>query len=734
MNWLALRFAVANRAAALIALMALIGGTFAMTVCLSVSPAIDARDLRTSWMNPSIAATSGPATYFAVQTDYFGSVAVTEVLVASDQQGAPVPPGIPRLPDDGQVYASPAMRGYAVAHPSLESRYGEIRGAIEQSALSGPDQLLVVRGVPLSLAKNSLLFAQVHGFERHTQDLVSTRFRLVLGATSAIVALPVGLVLWIALRLRAVEVRRRLRTLRTLGASRPALRRLTLIEMVPQILVAVPVGVLMFFALRPLLAQLDLGEGPSFASDFKLSALGYLMVAVLIPLLAVIVTTASTRKSIMHADAPSHIIKRSRLRLVWPAFAGLAVGAVVWAIGGVAGPQLSPALQITAPLAVAFGFSPLVILLIGQGLKRLPGRGPSFMAGSLLSSSPAYFVRAASGTCLAVLIAGAYVGLVPEAFDRAQQTSTISQAPGSAQATLFGSSQGASFQIQANIAALAGVNATALVYDGSVQTGTSAANVWIGNCAQIAAAAHLTGIPCGSAPVLISNSLGVVSNLAISIPEQNAIDSPQELDVPIGHDQIANFNGTDAIDAPSIIVDSDYIGSVKLAQFRPALLLVSYDNDRALERARTVVVQQSPAASLVSRQNAYDGFNLGLRQVGTLVTAVLVGVFALTAFGLFVLVATLQIDRQRNRATLVSLGVRESVLRRTTVLSAVIPSIATATLSLVTLLWMDKFVLYRDNPRILVSAFHGVVLPCAIGLTVSVVIGLIPVYLPNKKR
>ena len=88
--------------------------------------------------------------------DIYQGQTIERLDVAGLGAGAPVPPGISRLPASGQYYASPALAALIRSVPAdeLADRFpGRLAGTIGQQALTGPTELVIYVGyAPAKLA------------------------------------------------------------------------------------------------------------------------------------------------------------------------------------------------------------------------------------------------------------------------------------------------------------------------------------------------------------------------------------------------------------------------------------------------------------------------------------------------------------------------------------------------------------------------------------------------------
>ena len=88
--------------------------------------------------------------------DFYQGRTIERLDLAALGSGAPVPPGVSRLPGPGQYYASPALAALlrTVPRDELGDRFpGTMIGTIGDAALTGPDELAIYVGYqPSSLA------------------------------------------------------------------------------------------------------------------------------------------------------------------------------------------------------------------------------------------------------------------------------------------------------------------------------------------------------------------------------------------------------------------------------------------------------------------------------------------------------------------------------------------------------------------------------------------------------
>lgn len=185
-------------------------GTALLLLALTVAPALQARADRTAWTNAGFGASAAtvppgsdePHTTISTNVDTYRADRIELFLLAGSGTAAPVPPGIPALPAPGEVFVSPALAQLMDRAPQLADRYGTVVGAIDDSALAGPDALLAVRGATAADVASSGL--AVTAFPTHGEVLELTgvvRLLLLLGAVAMLA--PVALLVVLATRLSA---------------------------------------------------------------------------------------------------------------------------------------------------------------------------------------------------------------------------------------------------------------------------------------------------------------------------------------------------------------------------------------------------------------------------------------------------------------------------------------------------------------------------------------------------
>jgi len=722
---------------------AIAAGTALLLLALTVSPALHARADRTAWTNQGSGAAQSvlvmldsPITHtiISTSTDHYRDSRIDVVVLAGSGRGAPVPPGMKSLPAPGEVLVSPALAALLRTAPELNGRYGRVVGPIDDGLLPGPDALVAVRGV--RAADAGVDGIAVTGFPLHGDVLKLTgvvRLLLLLGAAAMLA--PIMLLVALATRLSAATRDRRLATLRLVGATTGQIARLAAAESLLGGVGGVLTGILLFFAIRPLATHVTYDGGRWFTSDLNPGLPGFAAVLVAVPLVTA-ATTQFTLARVIHS--PLGVSRRTTpkpvrvWRLVPLIVAVPALGVVLSAdAGGGHGRLVLAAFLIL--LATLLYAGPWLTRAVGLALARSGGVA-RLLAGRHLADDPRSGFRAIAGVLLAILIVTMFAAARPAAAESLRDTKVTGVQDGTAQAKIFAATPAASARLLQDVRAIDGVANATLVYEGRIQDGSDPANVWIGNCTEIVAATRLASVPCGKAPVLVATDRAHLLRTHGTALEIGDVWGAQV--VPLGRPPPPPGTSIDrlrlrpiatalmptrsGIDVPGLIVSPDVFGQ-QINKLRPTLLVLRYDTQSALERVRTLVVQQVPGGSVSTRASNFEGYSSDVRKLyGVLIIATL-GAFAVAALGLVVAVATGLLQRRRPFALLRAAGTPLRTLQRTALLTAGAPlaaqALLAATLGALVGRWTVTSAGQSDQP-----SWTALLLPTAAGLAIAAVI------------
>jgi ABC-type antimicrobial peptide transport system permease subunit len=333
-------------------------------------------------------------------------------------RGAPVPPGIPRLPGPGQYYASPALAALlrSVPRDELADRFpGRQIGAIGDKALTGPDELVIFVGYqPAKLAALPGTDRVEHIATAPARNIWSPFFRYAFAVGFVAFVFPVLILIGTATRLAASRREERYAALRLVGATPRQVSVIASVDAVLGALIGTLLGIGLFEALQPVLAGTALTSTRYFGSEVTPTALGYLAVLVVVPLASAIAALLSLRRVRISPLGVS--------RKVTPPAPGawrvapLLIGVILFVYG----------LSRTTPKDIGVQAYPgLIVILVGlviggpwltaqaaRLLARFRG-GSALLAARRLTDNPKAAFRSVRGLVLAVFLGTVVAGLLP---------------------------------------------------------------------------------------------------------------------------------------------------------------------------------------------------------------------------------------------------------------------------------------------------------------------------------
>jgi hypothetical protein len=392
-------------------------GVTVLLAATSVSPMLQAREdrgyARAVPIEDTAAVPGIDPVYAAQRESQFDDRDLTGVIVQKTGPNAPLPPGVDRLPDAGEVLLSPALSDLlnSPAGELLRPRFPDrVVGTVGVSGLTGPHELFFYVGVPKVAGQAGA--AKVYRFGRPSSPRTLDGLLwllVVLGAAALLV--PVIVFVATSSRLAAAARDRRLAALRLVGADSEQVRRIAGGEAFVGALAGVIVGVALFLLGRALVPNIDAPalRGGIFSADIRPVWTLAALIVVAVPLLAVSIATFSLRRIMIE---PLGVVRRARTqrRKLWwrlaPPVAGIGLLA---SQGGRLGQALdgNSQLPVMAGIVLLLCSVPLVLPWIVERLAaKLGGGSPAWQLAvrrlQLDSGTPA---RVVGG--VAVVLAGA---------------------------------------------------------------------------------------------------------------------------------------------------------------------------------------------------------------------------------------------------------------------------------------------------------------------------------------
>lgn len=424
------RLAVSGGREALVRLLlTAIGVGVAATLLLlatTVDPVIRAHQKRQAWQytgqdQRDLEGDADPLLW-QLSDDVVAGRELLVLRVAGTGPGAPVPLGLPRVPEAGEVFVSAPLGELLDDLPAdrLADRFPSPPvGRVPDRYLGGPNDLVAVVGVEESdLAGLAGVFPVRHVRTAPAAYQFTDLLRLVLGIGAVGLLMPVLVFVSTSTRIGAARREQRLAALRLAGATPRQTSVVAAVEAGAAAASGVVLGALGLLALRGRVAGIEIDGHPSFAEDVQVHRLLLVAVLVGVPVLAVGASLRTLRRLQISPLGVARRAVRERptvRRLVPLAIGGLSfLGSLKLASGNGGPGVLVPVMASFALLIygiVAAG--PWCTVLVGRGLRRWGrGLGP-LLAGRRLEDDPAAGFRAASGLVLAVFVASVFSGLTP---------------------------------------------------------------------------------------------------------------------------------------------------------------------------------------------------------------------------------------------------------------------------------------------------------------------------------
>ena len=279
----------------------------------------------------------------------------------------PIPPGIPRLPGPGEVFASPALAqlladpGAALLRPRVP---GRINGTIAPEGLLEPQDLIAYVGMSRQIDPPRSWVETVTSFTPAASGVAPVDLAAIILLVVSVLAVlvPIALFVLTATRLSASTREARLAAVRLAGATQGQVRLLAAAEnAVPAIagaVLAIPSFVLARGAGIATLARI-VGHG-FFVSDLTPPAPAVFGVLVGLPLFAVAVAVLTLRRVVV---SPLGIVRRSRQvrrGWYWPVILGAGLLAL-----GITTLERGPLLRLSGPIPGVLIGATLLTILIG---------------------------------------------------------------------------------------------------------------------------------------------------------------------------------------------------------------------------------------------------------------------------------------------------------------------------------------------------------------------------------
>ncbi|MFF1694091.1 FtsX-like permease family protein [Streptomyces sp. NPDC058257] len=361
----------------------------------------------------------------SADTDFRDSTVVGRTVRAEGEHPV-LPPGLTKLPADGEMVVSPALRDLLNSSDAklLKERFDRYRitGTIGDAGLVHPQELYFYAGSDaLTPAKGGHRVTQF-GYKEPPEPL--DPILIVLVVIGCVVLLtPVVIFIGTAVRFGGDRRDKRLAALRLVGADARAVRRIAAGEALCGALLGLAFGCLAFLGLRELLGVFDVWKVSAFATDVTPVPGLAVLVLLTVPLTAFVVTLISLRAVSIEPLGVFRSAKPRKRRIWWRVLMPVAGIGILLASGRLAGSTTPPvyAIGLGATLTLV-GLAALLPWLVEAAVARLRGGPvPWQLAIRRLQLSSGTAARAVSG--ITVAVAGAIAlqmmfGSMHNEFDR----------------------------------------------------------------------------------------------------------------------------------------------------------------------------------------------------------------------------------------------------------------------------------------------------------------------------
>jgi len=368
--------------------------------------------------------------WWLLSGDQFRGRLIGRVDVAVTGPDSPVPPGLPRLPRAGEFYASPAMSRLLGETPvrELGARFpGRRVGPIGAAALPSPESLIIVvghrpdelSGNPRATLARSISTTSPSSCKLgcYTIGIDDSGIKLVLAIAGAALLFPVLIFIGAASRLSAARREQRFAAMRLVGATPQQISIISTVESALAAVAGVALGFLLFYALRPALAQLPFTGAPFYPSDLALGPVDIAAVVLGVPAAAALAARVAMRRVTI---SPLGVSRRTTpppprgWRLI-PLAAGLAE--LAWFVhagrpANTDGQIYAYLTGILVTMTVLVLAGPWFTMVAARLLSRRTGRAAILIAGRRLGDNPRAGFRAVSGLVLALFVTSVSIGIM----------------------------------------------------------------------------------------------------------------------------------------------------------------------------------------------------------------------------------------------------------------------------------------------------------------------------------
>lgn len=661
-------------------------GVVLLLAAASVPRLIDAREDRASardykYLDTSDRPADNTLLTFNQVTD-FGDESIAGQLVKAEGPEAPVPPGLDRLPEAGEMYASPAL-----AH-LLESPEGELLqprfpyrlvGEVGDQALTGPAELTYYAGVDeLSIAAGANRID--HFGTRANPEELGPVLTLLLTIALVVLLLPVGIFVATAARFGSDRRDRRLAALRLVGADARTTARIAAGESFVGAVAGLGVGVLGFLLLRLVIDGVVLFEISVFGFDLAPTPVLALLIAIGVPAAAVGASMIGMRSVVVE---PLGVVRKSGLRrrrlgwrLVLPVISLILLFPLIGSLGSPGGIDT---FQVTTGVGLLLiSVATLLPWIVEAVVGRLGSRGsvPMLLAVRRLQLEGGSSARSVS--CVAVAVAGAIA--LQAVFSGAEKDQQVVETGdvGKPAIIINADASTSAGEMKLALADAAGATSVSIAVRADVgsESGSAVGGLWVASCDTIERMSAEHGCHNGDTFLSTFRAKGVGERLAGIRGETAQVgrgESAQDWVVPEGsrelliHSNLV-FEGVLATPGAALDLDLD-----RVADSVSAEVVLDPAAEDAADNVRNAAASLGPLVSTFNSGGLVVQTDPKFAQVRRMILAGVVATLAL--IGASLLVTGLEQLRERRRAiaALIAFGATRGSLARSVMWQAAVP-------------------------------------------------------------
>ncbi|WP_328865576.1 ABC transporter permease [Streptomyces sp. NBC_00304] len=357
--------------------------------------------------SPDASAKKSDSTVLRIEASTeFRDRSITGFLMRADGDHPVVPPGIAALPAPGEMVVSPALEellgspGSALLRERLPYK---VTGTIAEAGLRSPNELWFYAGSDTLTRASGGHRVAGYGDPGPSDPLPPMLIVLVIMICVVLLA-PVAIFIATAVRFGGDRRDRRLAALRLVGTDIRMTRRIAAGEALFGSVLGLLIGLAVFLVGRRFVGHIEVWDASAFPSDLAPDARLCVVIALAVPLTAVLVTLGAMRSVVIE---PLGVVRNSRggkRRLWWRLLLPVA-GLAVFGFGGKIDEYspVNPYPVAGGAVLVLVGLALLLPWLVEACVKRLRGGPiPWQLATRRLQLSSGAASRAVSGVTVAV--------------------------------------------------------------------------------------------------------------------------------------------------------------------------------------------------------------------------------------------------------------------------------------------------------------------------------------------